>query len=56
MMNLTDTIEVLKRHAHWRKCNDDSCKCAPTEPNLLSEALESAISTLEIIDVMGGEA
>ena len=41
-------IETLKQHNHWRRCNDDDCKCEMTNPAELGEAIDAVIKQAQM--------
>ena len=40
---MTDYIQILKDHNHWRRCNDEKCKCTMSNPTELGIAIEMLI-------------
>jgi len=39
-MTLKQAYDILKKHQHWRRCNNESCKCEPTNSSELSMAID----------------
>ena len=39
-MTLKQSYDILKKHQHWRRCNNEECECEPTNPNELGMAID----------------
>ena len=45
-MTQQQAITILINHQHWRRCNDDNCKCEQQDSAEIGRALDVAINAL----------
>ena len=45
--NLTEHIEILTKHNHWRRCNDEGCGCSAVDVKKIGVAIDAAIEVMK---------
>ena len=46
--NLTEHIEILTKHNHWRRCNDEGCGCSAVDVKKIGLAIDAAIEVMQV--------
>ena len=47
MNNITEHIEILTKHNHWRRCNDEGCGCSAVDVKKIGLAIDAAIEVMQ---------
>ena len=45
--NLAEHMEILTKHNHWRRCNDENCGCTMVDVKKLGLAIDAAIEVMQ---------
>ena len=45
--NLEEYINILTKHNHWRRCNDEDCGCTMVDVKKIGLAIDAAIEVMQ---------